>query len=235
MNKLILPAVVAVFLGSTANAQVVTFGSLSSIDDGVNEIITDSLNDYEWLRWDELAHLNYEETRLAIGSGGAYEGWSIATHVEAQLFTDALLSGLTNDCTATGYDICNNSAAVDSDLETLTGENYAVVDGLSYAWFLNDAQNGTNDAGLIRLFQQPQTTPRIEKDSDIWNFDFTDRHSVTGNLIDHDVTWLLYRDVSAVPEVSATGAVAAFGTLLALMAFLFERRGREPEDTPLAV
>jgi hypothetical protein len=39
----------------------------------------------------------------------------------------------------------------------------------------------------------------------------------------------------AVPEVSATGSLAAIASLLALMAFLWERRGRQPEDTALAV
>jgi hypothetical protein len=111
MNKKLLAALSAGLgaLPLAANAVPVSFGALSSDDDGGTEIITDSLNNYEWLRWDVLSDLTYAETLAAISSGGQYEGWQFAHNAEAQLFTDALLQGLSNSCTAAGADSCNQT------------------------------------------------------------------------------------------------------------------------------
>ena len=69
----------SVSLGVAAQASTITVGSLTSADDGSTEVIVDTLNNREWLRWDVLADLTYAETLAATSSGGAYADFIIAT------------------------------------------------------------------------------------------------------------------------------------------------------------
>ena len=68
--KLLLGASILLLVSVQVNASPVTVGSLSSDDDGSTQIITDTYNNFEWLRWDVLADLNYTQTLAAIGSSG---------------------------------------------------------------------------------------------------------------------------------------------------------------------
>lgn len=89
-----LTAILVVGIGGhPASATPITVGALSSNDDGSTEIILDTLNDLEWLRWNVLSSLTYAQTLTAIGTGGSHEGWQIAHNAEAQLFINALYDG----------------------------------------------------------------------------------------------------------------------------------------------
>ena len=77
-------------MGGAVYATPITVGALSSNDDGSTEVITDSLNNLEWLRFDVLADLTYAQTLAAIGAGGSHEGWQIAHNAEAAALEAAL-------------------------------------------------------------------------------------------------------------------------------------------------
>lgn len=186
-------------LAAPASAAPISFGSLSSNDDGSTEIITDSLNDRDWLRWDVLKDLTYAQTLTAIGAGGAYEGWSIAGIQEAQDFTDALLSGGSNACTTTqtGYTQCAGGLSVDFD--ALLGSSYSSHH--SYAWFLSD--NQTQQAvGYVHANSYPYASSggtSAHKDNQ-WSFiTSSDNYSSSGFYSSTPIGWLLYRDTATTP------------------------------------
>ena len=134
MKRKLFAALCAIGLAGAAQAAPVSFGSLSSNDDGSTEIISDALNNLEWLRWDVEADLTYQETVDLISTGArAGEGWAIADADKARAFTDALFG--TNPCSnATGFANCGSGFATDF-AGKLLGENYTTTSNL--AWFLN--------------------------------------------------------------------------------------------------
>ena len=147
-----------------SNATPISFGALSSDDDGSTEIIEDSLNGLSWLRWDVLADLTYAETLSAITPGGIYEGWQIAGISEALLFTNALLFGRTNNCDGTTTAPCNTD--LPSNLTSLLGDSFSP--GEDFAWFLSD--NGTGEeVGFLQYTTtaalQPLLTFSLESQS----------------------------------------------------------------------
>jgi diadenosine tetraphosphatase ApaH/serine/threonine PP2A family protein phosphatase len=64
--------------------------------------------------------LTLEQTLAATSIGGQYEGWQIAHNTQAQLFSDALLVGLSNACTITDAETCN--MLLPNDLTSLLGD-----------------------------------------------------------------------------------------------------------------
>ena len=117
-------AAVALLGFSAANAATISYGALSSNDDGRTDFILDTLNNYEWLRWDVLADMTYQQTLDAIAPGQAYAGFKIAGIQEAQQFANALLQGGSNLCTTNAFSalICANGLS--TDLDALLGSNY---------------------------------------------------------------------------------------------------------------
>ena len=185
-----------------ANAVPVSFGALSSDDDGSTQIITDSLNNYEWLRWDALADLTYEQTLAAISSGGQYEGWQFARNAEAQLFTNALLQGLSNACTTVGSDSCNE--ILPSTLTDLLGNSGP--GGLSnQVGFLSE---DNLQAGYLQYTHEGDFGTLAK---------FNDVSDIALQDAGENIGWLLYRtDGGSVPPPTsvpepATLALFAFG------------------------
>lgn len=133
-------ALAALTLSISANAAIVTHGSLSS-DDTTN-IIVDSLNNVEYLRLDVIAEYNLLQTIgvLDTQDGG---GWSIATSIEAVQFTAALLGG-TSRCTHDGdYVVMAHCGSFDGWADGDFGDSYTNADDL--VWFLG----GDGDSDYI--------------------------------------------------------------------------------------
>ena len=134
MKRKLFAALCAIGLAGAAQAAPVSFGSLSSYDDGSTEIIADALNNLEWLRWDVEADLTYQKTVDLIGGMGARagEGWAIADADKARAFTDALFG--TNPCSnGTGLVTCRSGPNV--GFSDPLADNY---DGFyDFAWFLS--------------------------------------------------------------------------------------------------
>lgn len=209
-------AICAVLLVSAgAGAAPVTIGSLSSNDDGSTTVITDALNNREWLRWNVLLGLTYNQTLTAIANpGSAAYGFTVARNADAQAFIDALFGSRDdNHCSASGSGRCwqnTGSFPHASSFTALWGDTYIQGNDHSAVYFLSDNGAG-KDVGFIET--------RI---ADIWKtnewstFGQADAQAVpgyqTGSL---GITWLLYRDlpppVSPVPEPVSTGVLLAAG------------------------
>jgi PEP-CTERM motif len=207
-KKLSALAVLAVLATPIAGfAAPVTFGALSSDDSGSTQIIHDSLNNYDWMRWDTLTTLNYEQTLAATSAGGQFEGWQFAYANEAQLFTNALLQGLTNDCAATGDATCN--MLLPTNLADLLGDTPGALTET-----VNFLSNGGPDdpAGFMQYTHEGS---------------FASLYKTNSGASLENTGWLLYRTdggtetpPSAVPE---PGTFALFGAAFAAIGFMRRR------------
>jgi len=177
-----------------AVAAVVSQGFLTSNDDGSSNIITDSLNNVEYLRFNVLADLTYAQTIAVLDTqdGG---GWSIASPTDAVKFTEALIG--TTACTHDGLSVvlspCGSLTAwYDGKLGNDHGSTY------DFAWFLDSG----GQADYVRI----KSTGEVIIDD--YNLADADEHAV-GGIYDYvAVTWLVARPV----VVPVPPAVWLFGS-----------------------
>jgi hypothetical protein len=186
---------VGLLFGSVdSSAAVVSHGSLTSNDDGSTQIIADSLNNLHWLRWNgPQLGLTYAQTVAAIGPGGSLEGWQIARNAEAQLFVEALLSGSSNACLASGADSCNST--LPTNLTGLLGDSYADQYD-DFVWFLSDNDVGA-EVGSIYYYDQ---TAFLFKENEATTIADADNYSSSGTYPQLSIGWLLFRPATSVLE-----------------------------------
>lgn len=197
-----------ILLGFVSNVGAVTIGSLS-YDESVenNEIITDSLNNLEWLRWDVLENLDYAQTLSAIATNGAYDGWNIAHNSQAQMFTDALLGS--NPCSLVGYTLCHeNDSPI--DYAAVIGDNYYANPGYDYAFYLSD--NVGEEVGYIEALSPSSGASTIRKYNDWNSIAASDQFAANNTAHVSPISWLLYRAPANVSEASSI-YILAFGLL----------------------
>lgn len=207
------------FITST-QAMPITINSLSY--DGISDVIEDSLNEYEWLRWDVLPDLTYAQTIEAIGSDGAFGGmgWKFAGLDEAQQFVDAL-AGVPNGCSVNdiGFEAqtCASFAAGEGfqNFEALVGDSFTNNDNIrstEQAFFLSD---NDLEVGLVELRDALSAVSEVSKSNGNTTIRISDAFSASGDLPDATIPWLLYRD-APIPDpgpnaVPAPATLALFG------------------------
>lgn len=178
MLKKTLALVALSILTLLANASTISVGALSSNDDGSTDLIVDTLNNREWLRWDVIADLTYAETIAATSSGGVYEEYQIAQLSDFDLFMNALNSG---------------SASGAEYLQLLGNANYD--NDWTYALVIDP----DNTSSVALLYMTPSGSFSINRAwKTVAGIDGT--HSHSGG---RDIGYLVYRNVSSVPVPAA--------------------------------
>lgn len=184
-NTFFIFVILAALLSQSGLVMSMTIGSLSYDADVNASIISDSRNNRDWLRWDELTGNTLEETRAL--TQGAYQGWSIANSLDAQLFIEALLpADRATTCTAYSSEGCWTDRDVTRDYHELVGDTFTTGSGTDLVFFESHKPDW---AGYI-MTRQDRALKTVEKKSEFDRIDnanrFVDSCEGTG--------WLLYRD-----------------------------------------
>lgn len=191
-------------LSANTNAAIITHGSLSSHNDGSSNIITDSLNNVEWLRFDVLPQLTYAETLSILDTqdGG---GWQVANQLYAESFVNSLLQDNSNQCAAiTRTTLCGT---IDNWTDGDFGDNTWAVD-YDYVWFLMS----DTEAGYLKFNDNTDT---VTMRTDWGTITESDIYSGGDST---DIAWLMFRDINTT-VVPVPAAVWLFSSgLLALLA-----------------
>ncbi len=209
LNKVVITSVfIFGCVINSANAGLITIGALSSNDDGSTDVITDSLNNLEWLRWDQLKGKSHTELLVETAATGAYSGWSIAGVAEANWFLKALYDDADlGDCSLNeGHQFCAQNGSFSSEEYTsLLGDSYTVgASSTDAAWFYDD-EISDGKAGYLLL----DSSSFSQKFNEFGLIAQTETNALfTG---DNSTGWLMYR-TTAVPE-PRTLAIFALGVL----------------------
>lgn len=203
----------------TSEAEAVTIGKLSY--NGSGDVVTDTLNNREWLRWDVFPDLNYSQTVAEISLGGAYEGFKIAGIDEAFEFIDALLFGQSNDCSSSQTDFSRCSTSLSgADFISLMGSIPSSLIGSNEAgaFFLSNNEAG-EEVGLLRAIRGNF----FDADKEWGSISSSDGYSSSGHNAALPVPWIVYQDLAPVPT---PGTLPMLLTVGGTFAFFALRRRR---------
>ena len=211
INRFVLISLALLGLSvSSVNASIVTYGNLTS--DGATDFITDTVTGRQYKRFDTF-NLSYTATVAAVGSGGVYEGWSIANSIISDQFIEGLFGGATP---------CSGAIPVHTQCGQLAGWSDGDL-GLS--------RNGNYDNWAY--ISSLDTPGRIEMHIGVGQIDWQgtvrdiDDWLTIGDLDawtdPSPINLLLYKDISPVP---VPAAVWLFGTALIGLIGFGKRKSR---------
>lgn len=201
--KLVLPTIFLA-LSTNVNATTYTYGNLTS--DDTTDFITNTVTSREYLRFDTF-NLSYADTLAAVGTGGLYDGWSVATSDVADDFYSAILGVGSTSCSGPNLSgTLQPCGFVSGWVEGAFGDSFNSVE--DYFWYLstNDTPNRNeyevgfgyiDDFGLVGDYDD--WTSGI--DTDIFN-----GHDI------YRMNAMVYRDVPS--PVPAPAAAWLFGSAL---------------------
>ncbi|MBA6390262.1 PEP-CTERM sorting domain-containing protein [Colwellia sp. BRX10-3] len=213
INRLVIGSVLSLScLVSPAQAGLITIGALTSNNDGSTSVITDTLNNLEWMRWNESANFNYAEALLQNTSG-----WTIAGANQANLFLDALYNGISHGCSDNIDDslFCADSGSFSSEEYTaLLGDSSTRgTSSIDAAWFYDD-EITDGKAGYLKLGSGTSN----EKFNTYGTIAKTEVDRLLSN---ETIGWLMYR-TTTVPEPT-TLTIFALG-IIALASRRFKKQ-----------
>ena len=202
LNKLVITSVfIFSCVINSATAGLITIGALTSNDDGSTEVITDSLNNLEWLRWDVYADLTYAQTVVQSSA----LGFTIASADDANLFLDALYGGASHGCSSNSRvdTACfDNGSFSSAHYTALLGDSSTRgTSSVDAAWFYSEE---IGSAGFLNL----ESGTVNSKFNTFGNILLTDTYAGPDN---NSIGWLMYRS-TAVPE-PRTLAIFALGVI----------------------
>lgn len=169
---------------ANVNGADITHGALTTNNDGSTNIITDTYNNVEWLRFDVFASLTRAQTIAALGTqdGG---GWMIAGAAQATMFIDALLGPGQSSCpqNINSNDVCGRVPGwAGGDF----GDNHNIPGSSDSVFFDSDYDK---DAGYLYFF----TNGDAYRDDNEFSYAETDRFAENGAQSNTPITWLVYR------------------------------------------
>ena len=192
------------------NAGLITIGNLT-LENAGDIYVTDTVNNVDYMRWDQHFNLTLAQIiRATVDPGNALHGWNVASSLQANNFTDALLADQIegSKCKLTGNDDCGTPTGGKAATTLLLGDNYLHSSSFYTSFF---DQTSPTKAGL--LFMSDGT---LKKYHSPYTVQYVDEYS-TGELGDHlKYTYLLTRaslnNNITVPEPS-TLAIFALGLI----------------------
>jgi hypothetical protein len=173
-------ALVALLACQNSYATMITHGNLET-DDSTN-YITNTVTGRQYTRFDTF-DMTVAQTEAAIESGGAYEGWSIATWVVADDFISSALGVASTPCTG--------NVAAGTVCGDISGWNDADF-GASYTT--------TQDyfAYMSAEVSAPISLVRFTADGVVWDYEpWTNGHTLDDYTGSSAINLLLYKDVPA--------------------------------------
>jgi|GEM_PF-2155247 len=206
ISKVALAFAVSFSMSSVASAAIVTTGTLGY--DNLTNVITDSASGATYLGWDMVDELTYQQTVDQTATGGAFDGWHIASQTEAYEFYRAATGDSRVDTVGSQYLVTAIAAFVDGVPFGQNGGGWTDL-----AWFLSDEDN---DVGYIEMYADPSTVTIYDEAVQLVT---SDRNSASGDRA--YVGWLLVGDTIQVPEPSI---IALFGLGLVGLGFARKRR-----------
>jgi hypothetical protein len=203
MKFKVLKAAIAVMLIaiSTASSASLVIGSLK-LEVGDNHV-SDSLNNLEWLRWDQVKSLNYSQLLTQLSAGRDWDGWNIADNDYANKFVNATLGDIRSCTSLTLNEVCASSFD-HSQFKRVMG--FGSSPSRNFAFFLSPSTSAE-----VGNLQSNFDTGLIKQNR--WSsIAVSDDYSEGGSRADAQIGFMLYRDAVQV-NAPATLAIFALGMI----------------------
>lgn len=204
-------------LSSGLHAVPISIGNLTYDADVNTQIIVDTQNKRDWLRWDVLKSKTYQETLLETQTG-SYIGWQIADYIDAQLFTNAFASSVVDTCPRLTNGTCFSQTNAPISFNSLLGDSFSVGGAYDFVFFKS---NLPDNVGFIKSEIAGSKHNLIKHPYEFANTATTNNYAdpITG------IGWLLYRDHPVnTNTVSVNEPAFNFAFFFAVLSMLLYRR-----------
>jgi hypothetical protein len=213
-NHLKAAFVIMILTTSGITSAGITVGNLTLKNAG-DTYITDTVNNVDYMRWDQQLNLTFAQiTAATVNTENDLYGWSIASNLQANNFTDALLANISggSQCSVLGTAVCGDATNSHGNeaIKELLGVNYTTSSSM-YALFSN--QGPGKDLGRLH-YKHDGVVVKLNNNTDI--FENGDKWATGQHGSNRVMSYMLVRDnVSGTSSVSTPSsfAILALGML----------------------